>query len=244
MEQGMMGKVEQIYATVRLSAGKLQLATTTAVQVDGVLYPAEGHRMGVVLIDSKKHLGVEEQAVPVLKKLFAKAGCSSDGFGDIDWYKAEDGLYTFSWLGPNKVRWNPKTFSQADSAKQARFQDGEYQVLNKVEMKAIDARPKVRKKKTPLSKLTEMISWRGGSVEFVIRSALDGERATQPPWYVVEVSGGVWGDHKWYSWVDYRGPPKLFLTRHMASRHAREMRDQYKCRTRVVPVGPTQGVRK
>lgn len=230
---------DQIYVTVRLVAGKLQLATTTAVQVEDILYPAEGHRMGVVLIDSKKHLGIERQAVPVLKKLFAEASCSGDGFGDIDWHKMEDGRYAFNWLGPNKVRYTPKTFNQASKANRACFQEGEYQVLNKAEMAAVDARPKVRKKKTPLSKLTEMIHWRGGSVEFVLRDILEGERATQPPWFVVEISGGVWGDHKWYSWVDYRGPPRVFLTRHMATNHARDMRNQYKCRTRVVPISPT-----
>ncbi len=233
------GRVKQIYVTVRLSAGKLQLATTTAVQVDGILYPAEGHRLGVVLVGSKKHLGVEEQAVPILKKLFDDAGCDGDGFGDIDWSENGDKGCVFGWLGPNKVRWDPKTFNQANRSKDARFREGEYQVLSAGELKIIDARPKVRKKRTPLSKLTEMISWRGGSVEFVLTDVLDGDRATQPPWYVVGVSGGVWGDHKWYSWVDYRGPPKVFLTRHMANQHAKDMREQYKCRARVVPVGPT-----
>jgi hypothetical protein len=124
-----MGDREQIYVTVRLVDGKLQLATTTEEEVDGILYPAGGGNLGPVLIDSKKYLGIEEQAVPILKRLFAEAGCDGDGFGDIDWGICDTGVYVFSWLGPNLVQWDPATFGEADRSSGARFREGEYQVL-------------------------------------------------------------------------------------------------------------------
>lgn len=227
--------VSEIYVTVRLVDNKLELATTRLETVEGILYPAGGQRLGVVLMNSGKHLGVEKRAVPILKQLFVEAGCDGDGFGDVSW----DDKFTFGWLGPNKIRWNPATFKRADRAIGAKFRDGKYQLLCLSELQAVDTLTKIRKRKRVVRRITtEMINWRGGQMEFVCRNSQYGEKATQPPWYVVEISGGVWDDMKWYSWIDYRGPPKVFLTRQMAAKHARNMRKQYKCRARVVPIGP------
>ncbi len=122
---------DDIYVTVRLVDGKLELATTTQEVVEGVLYPAGDGRIGVVLLDSKKHLGVEELAIPILKQLFAEAGCDGDGFGDIDWFIDAGGRPVFGWLGSNTVRWDPDTFAEADRASDAAFRDGEYQILRR-----------------------------------------------------------------------------------------------------------------
>ena len=120
----------EIYVTVRLVAGELELATTTNDVVAGILYPAGGGRIGALVMDSKKHLGIEEQAIPVLQELFEKAGCDGDGFGDINWSKAGDGRCIFGWLGPNTVRWSPATFPEADRSVGARFREGEFQVID------------------------------------------------------------------------------------------------------------------
>ena len=88
-----------------------------------------------------------------------------------------------------------------------------------------------------IKRLTEMINWRGGQMEFV-KKEFTNRRMTQPPWYVIEVSGGVWEGYSWYSWIDYQGPPKVFLTKRMAKIHARVLRKQYRCRVKVVPIGP------
>ena len=88
-----------------------------------------------------------------------------------------------------------------------------------------------------IKRLTEMINWRGGQMEFV-KKEFTNRRMTQPPWYVVEVSGGVWKGYPWYSWVDYQGPPEVFLTKRMANIRARALRKQFRCRARVVPIGP------
>lgn len=88
------------------------------------------------------------------------------------------------------------------------------------------------------TKSTKMIAWRGGSMEFVKRDSNRGDSLCKPPWYVVKVWGGVWKDHHWYSWIDYQGPPHIFLTKEMAKEHARQMRKQYHCRTKVIPIGP------
>lgn len=227
--------ISEIYVTVRLVGNKLELATTSLETIKEILYPSGGQRLGVVLMDSEKHLGVEKQAVPILKQLFVEAGCDGDGFGDVSW----DDKFAFGWLGPNKVQWNPATFKQADRAVGAKFRDGKYQVLTPSKLRAVDALTKIRKRKRVVRRVTtEMIHWRGGQMEFVCRASQYGEKATQPPWYVVEISGGVWEGTEWYSWIDYRGPPKVFLTRPMAARHAKNMRNQYKCRARVVSIGP------
>ena len=75
-----------------------------------------------------------------------------------------------------------------------------------------------------------MISWRGGSVEFARRQS-NGRTLTacaRPPWYVIRYSGGYWDrDDCHYIWVDYGGPPKVFLTRKHAEAEAHSFRNKY-----------------
>ena len=55
--------------------------------------------------------------------------------------------------------------------------------------------------------------------------------------YIVEVSGKRYSD-KWYSWINYEAPKLTFLTKRLASEHAKSVRSKYNCRTRVVPIDP------
>jgi hypothetical protein len=128
MGGGKVKRRNQVYVTVRLKGKSLELATTTENVIDDVLYPAGGNRIGVVLINSKKHLGVEKRAVPVLEELFAKSQFEPGDLGDIQWWKAGGG-FCFGWLGPNKVRWPINTFIQACHTKDDAFRPGEFQVI-------------------------------------------------------------------------------------------------------------------
>ncbi len=106
--------------------GHIVLETTTEDEVKDILYPAGGSRLGPILVDSKQHLEVTKDAVPLLRKLFEDAGCDGDGFGDIEWSKSADGKYIFGWLGPNKVTWDPKTFGDADRSVDSSFQEDQF----------------------------------------------------------------------------------------------------------------------
>ena len=82
----------------------------------------------------------------------------------------------------------------------------------------------------PFGPKTEMINWRGGSVEFCRRDGLGLNRTypAKPPWYVVRYKGRFWSRDKWsYIWLDYAGPPKVFLTRKAAEKEAKAFRKQY-----------------
>ena len=49
-----------------------------------------------------------------------------------------------------------------------------------------------------------------------------------PPWGVVRYKGRIWDRNVWnYVWVDYGGPPQVFLTRKRAEDEAKAFRKQY-----------------
>jgi len=90
-----------------------------------------------------------------------------------------------------------------------------------------------------MERKTKIINWRGGKTEFATNKA--GTTQTLPPWYVIEVvewkpihtnDDGtkerltIW-DRPWFDWIDYLGPPKLFLTKRRAQQHAKDFRKQY-----------------
>ena len=82
----------------------------------------------------------------------------------------------------------------------------------------------------PSGPKTEMISWRGGPIEFCRSEglALNSTSISEPPWYVVRYKGKYWGSGKWnYDWLDYGGPPEVFLTRKNAEKRAKAFRKQY-----------------
>lgn len=75
---------------------------------------------------------------------------------------------------------------------------------------------------------TRMIDWRGGYIEFAVYcNGVTHEGATMPPWYAIEITNNdVWG-RPWYYWLDYCGPPQLYLTKKAAVNKAKELREQY-----------------
>lgn len=59
--------------------------------------PAGGGKIGCVVGDTKNLLGVSKEAARLLKSV--RRG--QDAIGDVMWFKANDGLDYFGWLGSN-----------------------------------------------------------------------------------------------------------------------------------------------
>jgi len=78
--------------------------------------------------------------------------------------------------------------------------------------------------------ITKMIEWRGGRIEFCNRDglSLNSTQPAKPPWYVIQINGKWWSKSpSWYWWLDYAGPPEVYLTRKMAELRAKAFRRQY-----------------
>lgn len=86
------------------------------------------------------------------------------------------------------------------------------------------------------AKGTKLIDWRGGRIEFARNGH---EHLSNPPWYVIRMSGKCWG-RDWYDWLDYLGPPKVYLSRATAVQKAKELRKQFgrRCKVTVVKITP------
>lgn len=80
-------------------------------------------------------------------------------------------------------------------------------------------------KPLPRPKRTKLIHWRGGGIEFGTETVHDA--VCRPPWFVIKLSGGNFSKRGWYYWLDYLGPPHVFLTRMQAEIKARQLRHQY-----------------
>jgi hypothetical protein len=91
-----------------------------------------------------------------------------------------------------------------------------------------------------------MKAWRGGDIEFC--DGVKNEFIARPPWWIVRLKGGIFY-RPWYSWIDYGGPPKIFLTRKRAEAHARGLRRQYgggtqlygRLKVEVIKIGKVEG---
>jgi hypothetical protein len=57
--------------------------------------PSGGMRFGSILLDSKKNLGVSEEALALMEKVPVNGDCC----GDLDWFKCDDKKYAFGWFG-------------------------------------------------------------------------------------------------------------------------------------------------
>lgn len=80
----------------------------------------------------------------------------------------------------------------------------------------------------PATTKTKMVNWRGGQIEFAKGSKFE-DVATRGPWYAIKMlrkgedpkkEGFIW-------WLDYGGPPHLYLTRAAADEEAKKLRKQY-----------------
>lgn len=88
---------------------------------------------------------------------------------------------------------------------------------------------------------THLVDWRGGNIEFAIGSEY--EDIARPPWYVLLVYC-----HKnyrpWIYWLDYAGPPQVYLTKQAANGVAKELRKQYHCKVEIKEIGFIEPSRK
>ena len=77
-----------------------------------------------------------------------------------------------------------------------------------------------------VTKKTTMVDWRGGTLEFANGSKF--ESVAYAPWYAIKLTRK--GDPRggWIYWLDYAGPPQLYLTRKAATIRAKQLRKQYK----------------
>tara|TARA_Y100000310_G_C20701093_1_gene829958 strand:+ start:5269 stop:5748 length:480 start_codon:yes stop_codon:yes gene_type:complete len=77
----------------------------------------------------------------------------------------------------------------------------------------------------PATTKTRMTNWRGGQIEFALGSQF--ESVSNAPWYVIKLTRRD-DNYSWYWWLDYAGPPEVYLTKTAASYKAKELRKQYK----------------
>ncbi len=85
------------------------------------------------------------------------------------------------------------------------------------------------------TKKTRLVNWRGGQQEFVLGSEY--EDVAYAPWYAIRMfHKGVKDDEGWIYWIDYAGPPQLYLTKTAANERAKQLRQQYKGSYRKVEV--------
>lgn len=66
--------------------------------IENVVYPTEQSRIGTVVINSKNHVSITKEALPLLEDLFDSAKSDGGDLGDIDWFYSNKGC-CFSWLG-------------------------------------------------------------------------------------------------------------------------------------------------
>ena len=87
--------------------------------------------------------------------------------------------------------------------------------------------------KQPVTEHTNMIHWRGGLIEFAQGCRED---ITKQPWWGIKIQHRK-DSTPYIWWLDYCGPPHLYLTRKAALKYAKQLREQYKCRVKVVKIG-------
>lgn len=73
-------------------------------------------------------------------------------------------------------------------------------------------------------KNTRLINWRGGQQEFALGSEF--EDVAYAPWYAIRMFQKG-SDKGWIYWIDYAGPPQIYLTKKAAMARAKQLRKQY-----------------
>jgi hypothetical protein len=74
------------------------------------------------------------------------------------------------------------------------------------------------------SKNTRLVNWRGGQQEFALGSEF--EDVAYAPWYAIRMFQKG-SDEGWIYWIDYAGPPQIYLTKKAAMARAKQLRKQY-----------------
>lgn len=62
----------------------------------GQWWPTGDGKLGCVIGNTKKNLGVSQEAIDLMKKV----EMGTDAIGDIDWWWCDNETYAFSWFGP------------------------------------------------------------------------------------------------------------------------------------------------
>lgn len=83
------------------------------------------------------------------------------------------------------------------------------------------------------SEYTRMVHWRGGLIEFAQDCR---ESIARQPWWAIKIQHSK-NRRPYIWWLDYCGPPHLYLTRKAALKYAKQLRKQYKCSVKVVKIG-------
>ncbi len=97
---------------VKVTAYKQNLIIETIDEKeDKNFIPVSGSRIGCVLMETDKFLGMSEEAFKLLKTLKK----SSDDIGDISAWKTDDNRNCFAWIGNLKKIVNMKT-AEGDSS--------------------------------------------------------------------------------------------------------------------------------
>lgn len=68
-------------------------------------YPTGQGRLGCVITDTKKSLGISEEALKLMKSISP----NRDAIGDISWWEVNDGTHAFAWWGSVHRVINPST---------------------------------------------------------------------------------------------------------------------------------------
>lgn len=80
--------------------------------------------------------------------------------------------------------------------------------------------------KRPATQKTRMVNLRGGQIEFATGSKF--ESVAYAPWYAILLLRKNQKEKDgWIYWLDYAGPPQLYLTRTAAAKQAKALRKQY-----------------
>ena len=65
--------------------------------IDNGWFPTGQDRLGCVLLDTKKNLGVSAQAFALMREIHRSR--NPDATGDLAWWATDDGTYVFGWSG-------------------------------------------------------------------------------------------------------------------------------------------------
>lgn len=79
-------------------------------------FPAGGGKIGCVVGDTAQFLGVSEEAIHLLESIKR----NHDAIGDVTWWRANDGLDYFAWVGGKTRLVDP---DDAEAARDFRIRD-------------------------------------------------------------------------------------------------------------------------
>lgn len=90
--------------------------------IDNEWWPTGQGRIGCVVGNSKKNLGVSKEALAVMKGVRK----NWDSIGDLGWWKCDDGTHAFSWFGSIHRIIDPK---DAEAARDFRIFENECSII-------------------------------------------------------------------------------------------------------------------